>query len=80
MIDAKSESEVKVLVAQLCPSLCEPMACSPPPSPIFLSMGFSRQEYWNGLPFPSPGGLLEPGIEPGSTHITGRFFTIQVSR
>ena len=31
-----------------------------------LSMGFSRQEYWSGLPFPSPGGLPNPGIEPGS--------------
>ena len=30
------------------------------------SMAFSRQEYWNGLPFPSPGDLLDPGIEPGS--------------
>ena len=29
-------------------------------------MGFSRQEYWNGLPFPSPGDLPNPGIEPGS--------------
>ena len=29
-----------------------------------LSMGFSRQEYWSGLPFPSPGDLLNPGIEP----------------
>ena len=29
-------------------------------------MKFSRQEYWSGLPFPSPGDLLEPGIEPGS--------------
>ena len=28
------------------------------------SMGFSRQEYWSGLPFPSPGDLLNPGIEP----------------
>ena len=35
MIDAKSESEVKVLVAQLCPSLCEPMDCSPPPPRFF---------------------------------------------
>ena len=33
------------------------------PSP---SMGFSRQEYWSGLPFPSPGDLLDPGVEPGS--------------
>ena len=31
-----------------------------------LSMGFSRQVYWSGLPFPSPGGLPDPGIEPGS--------------
>ena len=31
-----------------------------------LSMGFSRQEYGSGLPFPSPGDLLDPGIEPGS--------------
>ena len=31
-----------------------------------LSMGFSRQEYWNGLPFPSPEHLPNPGIEPGS--------------
>ena len=31
-----------------------------------LSMGFSREEYWRGLPFPSPGDLPDPGIEPGS--------------
>ena len=37
------------------------VACQVP-----LSMGFSRQEYWSGLPFPSPGDLLDPGIEPGS--------------
>ena len=30
------------------------------------SMGFSRQEYWSGLPFPSPGDLPEPGIKPES--------------
>ena len=30
------------------------------------SVGFSRQEYWSGLPFPSPGDLPDPGIEPGS--------------
>ena len=32
----------------------------------FLSMGFSRQEYWSGLLFPSPGDLPDPGIEPRS--------------
>ena len=31
-----------------------------------LSMGLSRQEYWSGLPFPPPGDLFKPGIEPGS--------------
>ena len=30
------------------------------------SMGFSRQEYWSGLPFPSPGDLPDPGVKPGS--------------
>ena len=37
------------------------IACQAP-----LSMGFSRQEYWSGLPFPSPGDLPNPGIEPRS--------------
>ena len=37
-----------------------------------LSMGFSRQQYWSGLPFPSPGDLPDPGLEPC---IAGRFFT-----
>ena len=32
------------------------------------SMGFSRQEYWSGLPFPSPGDLPDPGIEPGLSY------------
>ena len=32
------------------------------------SMGFSRQEYWSGLSFPSPGDLPNPGTEPGSSH------------
>ena len=41
-----------------------------------LSMGFSRQEYWRGLPFPSPGDLPNPGIEPWVSSIAGRFFTI----
>ena len=34
--------------------------------PTPLSVGFSRQEYWSGLPFPSPGDLADPGIKPGS--------------
>ena len=46
-------------------------ACQSP-----LSMGFSTQEYWSGLPFPSPGDLPEPGIEPVSPALAGGFFTI----
>ena len=48
--------------AQLCPALCDPVNCSPPGS----SMGISREEFWSGLPFPSPGDLPLPGIDPGS--------------
>ena len=47
----KSESEV----AQSCPTLSDPMDCSPPGS---SSMGFSRQEYWSGVPLPSLGGNM----------------------
>ena len=49
------------------------VACQPP-----LSMGVSRQEYWSGLPFPSPGDLPDPGIEPtslASPALAGEFFT-----
>ena len=51
------------LVAKSCPTLLTPwtVACQTP-----LSTGFSRQGYWSGLPFPSPGDLPDPGIEPGS--------------
>ena len=41
-------------------------------------MGFSRQEYWNGLPFPTPGDLPDPGTEPmspASPALAGRFST-----
>ena len=40
-----------------------------------LSMGFPRQEHWTGLPFPSPGDLPNPGIEPASPTLEGTFFT-----
>ena len=45
--------KVKVLVAQLCPALCDPMDCSPPGSSV----------HGSGLPFPSPGDRPNPGIE-----------------
>ena len=40
-----------------------------------LSMGFSRQEYWSGLPFPSPGDLLDPGIKPTSPALQAEALT-----
>ena len=43
-----------------------------------LSMGFSRQECWSGLPFPSPGDCLSPGIEPMSPALAGGFFTTEL--
>ena len=57
--EVESENEV----AQSCPTLCDPwtVAHQAPPS-----MGFSRQEYWSGLPFPFPGDLPNPGIKPRS--------------
>ena len=66
----ESESEV----AQSCPTLCDPVgvAYQAPPS-----MGFSRQEYWSGLPFLSPGDLPDPGIKPGSPALAGSFFTTE---
>ena len=42
-----------------------------------LSMGFLRQEYWSGLPFPSPGDLPDPGTKPTSPTLAGRFFTTE---
>ena len=56
---------MRVLVAQSCLTLCDPrtVACQ-----AALSMGFSRQEYWSGLPFPSPGIFLTQELNPGLLH------------
>ena len=51
------------LVAKSCTTLVTPCTVAHQ-APLY--MGFSMQEYWSGLPFPSPGDLLNPGIEPGS--------------
>ena len=59
LILRESESEV----AQSCPTLCNPRDGNLPGSVV---QGFSRQEYWSGLPFPSPGYHPNPGIEPRS--------------
>ena len=50
------------LVIQSCPTLCNPLDCSQAP----LSLEVFRQEYWNGLPFPPPGVLINSGIKPTS--------------
>ena len=58
-----------ITCAQLYLTLCDPMDCSPPGSPvleIFLAIR---------LPFPTPGDLPDPGIEPASPALAGRFFT-----
>ena len=52
---------------------CNPMGCSPRGS---SAHGCPRQEYWSGLPFPSPGDLPDSGIKPTSSALAGRFFTI----
>ena len=64
---------VHAKLLQQCPTLCDPMDCSPPGSSVH---GFSRQEYWSG--FPSPGDLPNPGLRPmslTSPALSGRFFT-----
>ena len=53
-----------MLITQSCLTLCDPLDCSPLGSS--LSMGFSRQEYWSRLTFPSPGDLPKTGIKPRS--------------
>ena len=52
-----------MLVAQLCLTLCDPITVT---HQAPLSLGFSRQEYWSGLPVPLPGDLPNPGIKPVS--------------
>ena len=60
----KSEAEkIKVLVSQLCPTLCDPIAHQTVAHQNTLSMVFSRQEFWSGLPVPSPQDFPYPGIK-----------------
>ena len=57
-----------------------PKSCQTPATPQTVAhqaplfIGFSRQEYWSGLPFPSAGDLPDPGIKPASPALTGGFF------
>ena len=57
-VKVKSLSRVRLFVTPWT------VACQAPPS-----MGFSRQEYWSGVPFPSPGDLPNPGIKPRSPRL-----------
>ena len=52
---------------------CNPIDCSPPGSSVHRI----SQEYWSGLPFPAPGDLLDPEMEPRSPALAGRFFTTE---
>ena len=65
-----------VLVAQSCLTLCNSMNYSPPGP----SVGFPRQEYWSGFPFPSPGHLSTLGIKLGSPALQADFFTVWAPR
>ena len=68
------------LVAKSCPTLATQWTLAHQAS---LSLGFPRQEYWSGLPFPSPGDLPNPGIKPGSPvspALVGGFFTTEPPR
>ena len=56
---------------QPCLTLCDPMDCSPPGSSVH---GILQARMWSGLPFPPPGDLANPGIEPTSA-LTAAFFT-----
>ena len=62
-VKVKSLSQVRLFAT--------PVTYKSPPS-----VKFSRQEYWSGLPFPSPGNLPDPGIQPGSPELRVDAFTI----
>ena len=68
---------VKVLVAQLCLTFCDPMDYS---LRAPLSMEFSRQEYWSGYPFHSPGDLPNPGTEPEPSALQADYFLLSHQR
>ena len=65
-------------VTRSCLSLCNPIESVAHSAP--LSMEFSRQEYWRGLPFPSPGDLSEPRIKPGSPALQADSLPCQIQK
>ena len=60
--------------AQSCPILCDPWTIA---LQVPLSMGFSWQEYWSGLPYSPSEDLPKSGTEPASAALTGIFFTTE---
>ena len=64
-----------VFILHSCPTLCDLWIVT---HQAPLSMGFSRQEYWSGLLFPSPGDLLNPGIETGSPELQADSLPIEL--
>ena len=66
---------MKVKVAQSCLTLCDTMVVA---YQAPLSMEFSRQAYWSGLPFPSPGDFPNPGIEPGSPALQADYLSAEI--
>ena len=61
-----------------CFSCCRVWVCVSPgldPARLLCPWGFSRQEHWSGLPAPSPGDLLDPGVKPTFPALAGGFFT-----
>ena len=65
---------VFVLVIKSCPTVVTPWTVA---RQAPLSMGFSRQEYWSGLPFPFPGDLPDSEIKATSPALAGKFFTAE---
>ena len=63
------------LVAKSCTTLCDPVNCSLPGSSVH---GFPRQEYWSGLPFPSPEDLPDSGIKPLSPALQVDSYTTEL--
>ena len=63
-----------VLVAQSCPTLCDPIDCGLQGSYVD---GILQQKYWSELPFPSPGNLPDPGIKPAFPALAGEFLTTE---
>ena len=66
-------AHVHVFIHAVMSDSLQPYGLQPPS----LSMEFSKQEYWSGLEFPTPGDILDPGIESTSLALAGRFFTTE---